>query len=129
MNIKQLIKRGDRKEIINYLLTIMDDNPKTYKPSITLKFKALGKSYDSRKSIDNYVNFITDLSNIHRYEMFEPIMKSFIAKTQDDFSNDHKPHAIKINDNFYLSKKIGNIIKERHINKISETFNIPITKL
>ena len=128
MNIKELIKEN-KEEIINYLLTIVNDKTQIHKPSIKIKFKAMGKTYDSDKTIDNYVNFITDLSNIHSYETFKPIMKSFICDKQDGFSKDHTPSVIKINQNFYLSKKVGNEIKERHINEISKALNIPITKL
>jgi hypothetical protein len=127
MDIKQFIKEN-QEEILTYITELLIEKKKQkHAPSVKLKFVALGKSYISDKSIKNYVNFIKDLSNIHPYETFEPIMKSFIAKTEYDFSEDHKPHAIKINNDFYLSKKIGNNIKERHITKISETLNIPIT--
>jgi hypothetical protein len=127
MDIRQFIKEN-QEEILTYLTELLIDKTKQkYTPSIKLKFLALGKSYTSEKSIKNYVNFIKDLSNIHPYETFEPIMKSFIGRNEYDFSDDHKPHAIKINNNFYLSKKIGNNIKERHISEISETFNIPVT--
>jgi len=128
MNIKELIKEN-KEEIINYLLTIVNDKTQTHKPSVKLKFKALGKTYNSNKTIENYVNFITDLSNIHSYETFKPIMKSFICDNQDGFSRDHTPSVIKINNGFYLSKKVGNEIKERHINEISKVLNIPIIKL
>jgi len=128
MDIKKIIKEN-QDEIIDYIIDMVSGKIKHKNPSVKLKFKALGKLYDRNKSIENYVGFIKDLSYIHPYETFEPIMKSFIGKTQDDFSEDHKPSVIKINNGFYLSKKVGNRIKEEHLNKISETLDVVITKV
>ena len=64
MDIKQLI-RENQEEILNYITELVTNKTKKHTPSIKLKFIALGKQYTSDKSIENYVNFIKDLSNIH----------------------------------------------------------------
>jgi len=128
MNIKEIIKKN-QEEIIDYIIKMVDKNHKIKSPSIKLKFRALGKTYDSEKSVENYVNFIKDLSHIHPYETFEPIMKCFIGKTKDDFTEDQKPTVIKIKENFYLTKKLSNRMKDIHLNGISEVLQIPITKI
>lgn len=128
MDIRKFINEN-KEEIISLLTEMAVNKTQQKKPSVKLKFRALGKIYNSNKTIENYLNFITDLSYIHSYETLKPIMKSFISNNQNDFSKDHKPSVVKVNDNFYITKKLGNDIKEKHINKISEVFNIPIVKI
>ena len=127
MNIKQLI-RENKEEILAYLAN-MAEKKNTKAPSIKLKFNALGKMYKEESSIDNYTNFIKDLSNIHPYETFQPLLKSFISRSPNGFTESFLPCVVKIRDNFYISKKLSNKLKIEHINKISETLNIPITFL
>jgi hypothetical protein len=98
--------------------------PQKKEKKTIFKFMLVGKTYDSDIFVNNYIDLITDISNIHPYEMFEKTrMKRFISKT----NNLKQSHMIK--DNFYVSTHSSTKIKIKHIEDICKFLDLNLTRL
>jgi hypothetical protein len=100
--------------------------PNKKKNSKTIfKFRVLGKSYDNNIVTKNYVSFISDISKIHPYEMFEQcIHKYYISKDGTQLKQSQK-----INDNFYVSGYSSTEVKIKHIMNICDLLGINLDLL
>ena len=109
-------------ELFDMVNKLYDEKfPKKKKNSKTIfKFKVLGKNYDSTITTKNYMSFISDISKIHPYEMFEQCIPSFFI------SKVNKPmkQMYKINDKLYVSGYSSTEVKVKHIMNICELLGI-----
>lgn len=111
-------------EIVNKLYD--EKFPKKKKNSKTIfKFKVLGKKYDSNITTKNYISFITDISKIHPYEMFEQCIHEYYLSKHDLVLKQSQ----KINDNFYISGYSSTEVKIRHIMNICDLLEISLVVL
>lgn len=111
-------------EIVNKLYD--EKFPKKKKNSKTIfKFKVLGKKYDSNITTKNYISFITDISKIHPYEMFEQCIHEYYLSKHDLVLKQSQ----KINDNFYISGYSSTEVKIRHIMNICDFLEISLVVL
>ena len=92
---------------------------------IIFKFRVLGKNYNSDITTKNYVSFISDISKIHPYEMFEQCMhKYYISKDGLQLKQSQK-----INDDFYISGYSSTEVKIKHIMNICDLLGINLDVL
>jgi hypothetical protein len=92
---------------------------------IIFKFRVLGKNYNSDITTKNYVSFISDISKIHPYEMFEQCMhKYYISKDGSQLKQSQK-----INDDFYISGYSSTEVKIKHIMNICDLLGINLDVL
>jgi hypothetical protein len=111
-------------EIVNKLYD--EKFPKKKKNSKTIfKFKVLGKEYDNDIVTKNYVSFLSDISKIHPYEMFEKCIHGYYM-SKDGLS---LKQSQKINDNFYVSGYSSTEVKIRHIMNICDLLGISLVVL
>lgn len=111
-------------EIVNKLYD--EKFPKKKKSSKTIfKFKVLGKEYDNDIVTKNYVSFLSDISKIHPYEMFEKCIHGYYM-SKDGLS---LKQSQKINDNFYVSGYSSTEVKIRHIMNICDLLGITLVIL
>lgn len=111
-------------EIVNKLYD--EKFPKKKKNSKTIfKFKVLGKEYDNDIVTKNYVSFLSDISKIHPYEMFEKCIHGYYM-SKDGLS---LKQSQKINDNFYVSGYSSTEVKIRHIMNICDLLGITLVVL
>lgn len=111
-------------EIVNKLYD--EKFPKKKKNSKTIfKFKVLGKEYDNDIVTKNYVSFLSDISKIHPYEMFEKCIHGYYM-SKDGLS---LKQSQKINDNFYVSGYSSTEVKIRHIMNICDLLGITLAVL
>lgn len=124
--LQQLIEKcpDELFEIVNKLYD--EKFPKKKKKSKTIfKFKVLGKKYDSNITTKNYISFITDISKIHPYEMFEQCIHEYYLSKHDLVLKQSQ----KINDNFYVSGYSSTEVKIRHIMNICDLLEINLEML
>jgi hypothetical protein len=124
--LQQLIEKcpDELFEIVNKLYD--EKFPKKKKNSKTIfKFKVLGKKYDSNITTKNYISFITDISKIHPYEMFEQCIHEYYLSKHDLVLKQSQ----KINDNFYISGYSSTEVKVRHIMNICDLLGINLEVL
>ena len=124
--LQQLIETcpDELYEIVNKLYD--EKFPKKKKNSKTIfKFKVLGKEYDNDIVTKNYVSFLSDISKIHPYEMFEKCIHGYYM-SKDGLS---LKQSQKINDNFYVSGYSSTEVKIRHIMNICDLLGISLVVL
>jgi hypothetical protein len=124
--LQQLIETcpDELYEIVNKLYD--EKFPKKKKNSKTIfKFKVLGKEYDNDIVTKNYVSFLSDISKIHPYEMFEKCIHGYYM-SKDGLS---LKQSQKINDNFYVSGYSSTEVKIRHIMNICDFLGISLVVL
>lgn len=88
--------------------------PKNKSKNTVFLFKVLGKEYTHKVFTKNYIEFITDISKIHPYEMFEnSVMKCYISRTDEGMKQSHR-----INDGFYVTSYSSTELKIKHIKEL-----------
>ena len=98
-SIRQIITDNQEEfneMIINFLTEKGEEVPQTIKSSVKQKKKAtktvchfsvMGKKYNSNVFTDNYREFLTDISKVNNYELFEKTLGSFTKFNLNDFTN------------------------------------------
>jgi hypothetical protein len=84
-------------------------------------FRVLGKSYDSDKFVDNYLQFISDIIRICGYDSIkESIKECYISKSKNTFSTNcnNKNQIREVADGVYLNTYSPTSVKISHIEKI-----------
>ena len=88
-------------------------------------FKVLGKEYTKSVFTKNYIEFISDVSKIHPYEMFQhSVLKNYISQTNEGMKQSHK-----INDSFYVTSYTSTGIKIRHIKELCGFLGLRLEEL
>jgi hypothetical protein len=95
----------------------------TGKSSKTIyKFIALGKKYDDDKFVNNYREFLKDISKILSFEVIRDLLgNSWVYEHSNDPYNEDK-----INNAFYVRTKSSTETKINHIKKLCDYLGINI---
>lgn len=133
-SIRQIITDNQEEfneMIINFLTEKGEEVPQTIKSSVKQKKKAtktvchfsvMGKKYNSNVFTDNYREFLTDISKVNNYELFEKTLGSFTKFNLNDFTNvaREKATVIKLKCGGYVSTYSSTKIKMEHVKNICD---------
>jgi hypothetical protein len=106
------------------------ETPKKNKaPKTVCHFNVLGKKYNSNIFVKNYENFLNDVSNIHKYDLFKKTMKGYVNTDINQFPQSvlTKSTIIKLNNGVFVSTYSATLQKMEHIKNICDTINVPVT--
>ena len=95
-------------------------------------FGAIGKIYDSNKFVDNYINFLKDVSKIHSYEFFKLCIPAYyISRDSVSFSESHieRNCIVNICEGFYVSTYSSTEKKIEHIKNICEMLGVNMIEM
>jgi hypothetical protein len=99
--------------------------PKNKSKKTMFPFKVLGKEYTKSVFTKNYIEFISDVSKIHPYKMFQhSVLKNYISQTNEGMKQSHK-----INDSFYVTSYTSTGIKIRHIKELCGFLGLRLEEL
>ena len=133
-SIRQIITDNQEEfneMIINFLTEKGEEVPQTIKSSVKQKKKAtktvchfsvMGKKYNSNVFTDNYREFLTDISKVNNYELFEKTLGSFTKFNLNDFTNvtREKATVIKLKCGGYVSTYSSTKMKMEHVKNICD---------
>jgi len=94
--------------------------PKVRTKKTIYHFKALGKEYTSDVFVDNYSQFITDTINLCGFDSLQKVIKGYISKSKDTFSEvcNTKNQTKEVVSGVYLKTYSPTSVKISHIEKI-----------
>ena len=133
-SIRQIITDNQEEfneMIINFLTEKGEEVQQTIKSSVKQKKKAtktvchfsvMGKKYNSNVFTDNYREFLTDISKVNNYELFEKTLGSFTKFNLNDFTNvtREKATVIKLKCGGYVSTYSSTKMKMEHVKNICD---------
>lgn len=133
-SIRQIITDNQEEfneMIINFLTEKGEEVPQTIKSSVKQKKKAtktvchfsvMGKKYNSNVFTDNYREFLTDISKVNNYELFEKTLGTFTKFNLNDFTNvtREKATVIKLKCGGYVSTYSSTKMKMEHVKNICD---------
>jgi hypothetical protein len=133
-NIKEIITENQNEfneMIINFFTEKGNEVPQPIKtiikqrkkaPKTVCHFKLMGKNYDSNVFTDNYREFLTDISKINDYELFEKTLGTFTKYRLNDFTNvtREKATVIKLMCGGFVSTYSSTKMKMQHIKNICD---------
>jgi len=131
-NIYQSIK-DNQEEFITMVMEFVEKKTETPKKNKARKtvchFNVLGKKYNSNIFVKNYENFLNDVSNIHKYDLFKKIMKGYVNTDKNQFPKSviTKSTIIKLNNGVFVNTYSATPQKMEHIQKICDILNVPVT--
>ena len=129
-NIEQIIKEN-QEEFMGMVISFVNKKEGIQKkkaPKTICHFTALGKKYNSNIFSNNYSQFLKHISNIHGYDVFKKVLKSFVEKDINDFSPSKrdKPQFIYLDNGAIVSSYSSTDKKKSHIQGICNYLNIPV---
>jgi len=123
----------NQNEIIKFLVKLVKEKNEVKKKKeskIIQHFKVLGEIYNSNKFVDNYKDFLLNVSKIMDCEKFETLPKGYFKKNKDEFTNSYrKTSIINLHNGVFVSTHSGSEEKLKHIKKICEIMGVQIIYL
>ena len=123
----ETVIKENQEEFLNLVINFVKEKTKKRKlPKTICHFQALGKTYDNDIFTKNYGNFLIDASKILTYESFKPILKSFLGKNIEAFTDkrNEKSSLIRLNNGGYVSTYSSTEKKIGHIEELCNLMNI-----
>jgi hypothetical protein len=117
--------------IINFLTEKGNEVPQPIKSRIKQRkkklktvchFNTMGKNYDSNVFTDNYREFLTDISRVHQYELFEKTLGTFTKYNLNDFTDTTREKAtvIKLKCGGFVSTYSSTKMKMEHVKNVCD---------
>jgi hypothetical protein len=128
------IIRENQDEFVNLVVKFVEEKTttkvkKNKRPKIICHFNVLGKNYTSDKFVDNYKDFLLEVSRILNYDKFEPILLSYVKKNENKFTDSYeKTSIVKLHNGGFVSTHSGSQKKIDHIDGLCKIMNATITK-
>jgi hypothetical protein len=126
MQTLESVIRENQDEFLNLVLEFVKEKTKKRKgPKTICHFQALGKTYDNHIFSKNYGAFLKDVSRILSYESLEPILKSYLRKNIDDFSDNttERSTLIHLENGGYVTTYSSTEKKITHIQDLCQLLN------
>ena len=132
-NIKKIIQEN-QEEFMAMVMDFVEKKQAPKKetqrkqPKTICHFTALGKTYDSDVFTKNYTGFLTDVSNLHGYELFRKAIPTFTKRNMSDFTGSalNKTSFVKLNNGGFVSCYSSTSQKMEHIKNICKELNVPV---
>lgn len=129
-NIEQIIKEN-QEEFMGMVISFVNKKGEVQKkkaPKTICHFIAFGKKYTSNIFSNNYKQLLKDVSNIHGYDTFKTVLKSFVEMDINNFSPSKrdKTQLIYLNNGAIVSSYSSTRIKRQHIQGICDVLNVPV---
>jgi hypothetical protein len=88
----------------------------------------MGKKYNSNVFTDNYREFLTDISRVHQYELFEKTLGTFTKFKLNDFTDTTREKAtvIKLKCGGFVSTYSSTKMKMEHVKSICDELGYKI---
>jgi len=127
-----ILMREYPNETTGVLETLYNEKfPKSKKPSkapnTTFKFKALGKVYDEKKVVRNYISFFSDVSKIIPFDEIRFVVGSSYFSTLPDVFPEKERECI--NGEYYINTKTSTERKKIHVEKVCEYLDINMVEI
>jgi hypothetical protein len=128
MNKIEKLLREHNEEFMEMVNEFYDERYTSKKGKTICYFKAGGKYYNNNKFVDNYINFLTNLTQIIGKNVFKQKLKTSVKFDPSEFSPSvrQKGQYENINDVFYISTYSGTDKKIKHITDLCEYLDMPL---
>jgi hypothetical protein len=126
---KEWMNNIPEEDVINRgIRDMFDDYSKT--PNILYHFNFMGKNYENKTFINNWIEFLTDLTKFGiTIDDIRECIAECHANKDNKFSDSHEDMSYKISDEFYISKKVGIRMMMGYMDRIGRKLNFSITPI